>query len=99
MLSPRFGKVMMEQLRKSNSLPCTCNTTCPAHPPVVKTPATRLADLKGSESFKGDAYCISCKEKVEFEGVVKTSDSGRRMAMGFCPRCGTKVNRILGKAQ
>ncbi|HEU5425892.1 MAG TPA: DUF5679 domain-containing protein [Actinocrinis sp.] len=26
------------------------------------------------------------------------SDSGRRMAQGTCPTCGTKVNRILGKA-
>jgi hypothetical protein len=30
---------------------------------------------------------------------VKISDSGRRMAQGICPVCGTKVNRILGKAQ
>ena len=32
-----------------------------------------------------------------FEGTVKISDSGRRMAQGICPVCGTKVNRILGK--
>jgi hypothetical protein len=26
------------------------------------------------------------------------SQSGRRMAQGTCPVCGTKLNRILGKA-
>jgi Zn finger protein HypA/HybF involved in hydrogenase expression len=51
------------------------------------------------ETYKGDAYCVKCKEKRDFEGTVKVSDSGRRMAQGICPVCGTKVNRILGKAQ
>lgn len=61
--------------------------------PVVKKEKT----LSGVESYSGDAYCVSCKEKTAFEGVIKISDSGRRMAMGHCPKCGTKVNRILGK--
>jgi len=52
-----------------------------------------------AETYKGDAYCVKCKEKRDFEGTVKVSDSGRRMAQGICPVCGTKVNRILGKAQ
>ena len=52
-----------------------------------------------AETYKGDAYCVKCKEKREFEGTVKVSDSGRRMAHGICPVCGTQVNRILGKAQ
>ena len=55
--------------------------------------------LHMAETYKGDAYCVKCKEKREFEGTVKVSDSGRRMAQGICPVCGTKVNRILGKAQ
>ena len=54
---------------------------------------------KMTETYKGDAYCVKCKEKRDFEGTVKVSDSGRRMAQGICPVCGTKVNRILGKAQ
>ena len=59
--------------------------------------------LRGSEevmaeTYKGEAYCVKCKEKRQFEGTVKVSDSGRRMAQGICPTCGTKVNRILGKA-
>ncbi|MEY3926736.1 MAG: hypothetical protein RIS16_693 [Actinomycetota bacterium] len=58
-----------------------------------------------AEEYKGEAYCVKCKEKRSFEGHVKVSDSGRRMAQGICPVCGTKcpvcgtkVNRILGKA-
>ena len=53
---------------------------------------------KMAETYKGNAYCVKCKEKRDFEGTVKVSDSGRRMAQGICPVCGTKVNRILGKA-
>ncbi|CAN5563070.1 DUF5679 domain-containing protein [soil metagenome] len=51
-----------------------------------------------AETYKGDAYCVKCKEKRDFEGEVSVSDSGRRMAKGTCPVCGTKLNRILGKA-
>lgn len=43
------------------------------------------------------AYCVLCKEAVTCNAKVRTSDSGRRMATGNCPDCGTKVNRILGK--
>jgi NAD-dependent SIR2 family protein deacetylase len=53
---------------------------------------------KDKNSYTGDAYCVGCKDKVEFEGTIKTSDSGRRMAQGVCNKCGSKLNRILGKA-
>lgn len=53
--------------------------------------------MEYNNTFYGDAYCVHCKDKITFEGQVKTSDSGRRMAMGKCPQCGTRVNRILGK--
>lgn len=49
------------------------------------------------EPHLGTAYCVKCKENVEFNGIIRTSDSGRRMAQGKCHKCGTKVNRILGK--
>ena len=26
------------------------------------------------ETYKGDAYCVKCKEKRDFEGTVKISD-------------------------
>ncbi len=51
-----------------------------------------------SESWSGEFYCVKCKEKRDFDGEVKVSESGRRMAQGPCPVCGTKMNRILGKA-
>jgi hypothetical protein len=50
-----------------------------------------------AETYKGEFYCVKCKEKREAEGnVVETN--GRRMAKGKCPVCGTNLNRILGKA-
>jgi hypothetical protein len=49
-----------------------------------------------AETYNG--YCVKCKEKRDFEGEVSVSESGRKMAKGICPVCGTKMNRILGKA-
>lgn len=49
------------------------------------------------ETYKGDFYCVKCREKRETEGNV-VENNGRRMAKGTCPECGTKLNRILGKA-
>jgi hypothetical protein len=51
-----------------------------------------------TETYQGEAYCVKCKEKRQFSGQVAVSDSGRRMAKGTCPVCGTTLNRILGKA-
>lgn len=53
------------------------------------------ADGSPRPVFKGDAYCVRCKVKRDFEGLVITAESGRRMAKGVCPVCGTNVNRIL----
>lgn len=55
---------------------------------------TAMAD----ETYKGEFYCVKCKEKREAEGKVVISENGRRMAKGQCPVCGTNLNRILGKA-
>ncbi len=67
-------------------------------PPAAAPPATRRTheEERVAESYEG--YCVKCKEKRQFEGEVKVSESGRRMAQGTCPVCGTKMNRILGKA-
>lgn len=54
--------------------------------------------LAVGEEYKGEAYCVYCKEKRAFVGDIKVSETGRRMAQGVCPECGTKVNRIFGKA-
>lgn len=50
-----------------------------------------------SETWSGEFYCVKCKEKRTTEGEVVEANS-RRMAKGTCPVCGTKLNRILGKA-
>jgi hypothetical protein len=49
-----------------------------------------------SEDWKGEAYCVKCKEAVPTTGYVEEVN-GRRFAKGFCPDCGGKVTRILGK--
>jgi hypothetical protein len=51
-----------------------------------------------AEEYKGEAYCVKCKEKRAFEGHVKVSYSGRLLAQVICPFCGTKVNLFLVKA-
>ena len=43
---------------------------------------TPMAD----ETYKGEFYCVKCKEKREAEGKVVVSDNGRRMAKGVVPR-------------
>jgi len=48
-----------------------------------------------SESYNG--YCVKCKEYL-FNDAATTETNGRRMAKGTCPVCGTRMNRILGKA-
>lgn len=51
-----------------------------------------------ADSWTGEFYCVKCKEKRETTGNVEVSEKGTRMAKGICPTCGTKLNRILGKA-
>ena len=51
-----------------------------------------------TETWSGEFYCVKCKAKREATGEVHVSDKGTRMAKGICPVCGTKLNRILGKA-
>jgi hypothetical protein len=43
-------------------------------------------------------YCVKDREKVQFEGTVVELKNGRKAAQGICPKCGTKVMRILGKS-
>jgi len=47
-------------------------------------------------SYNG--YCVKCRDKRDFDGQVELSKTNRRMAKGACPTCGTKMVRILGKA-
>lgn len=49
------------------------------------------------------AYCVKCKKKQEMlnakEVTMKGKGGTKRRAMtGICPKCGTKMFKILGKA-
>jgi len=49
------------------------------------------------------AYCVKCKAKRTMKGAKEITMKGkggvkRRAATGTCPKCGTKMFRILGKA-
>jgi Zn finger protein HypA/HybF involved in hydrogenase expression len=48
------------------------------------------------------AYCVKCKAKVEIKDAKEITMKGkggveRKAVTGVCPKCGTKVFRILGK--
>ena len=48
------------------------------------------------------AYCVKCKAKRDIVGEKEVSMKGkggtkRRALTGTCPKCGTKMFRILGK--
>ena len=50
------------------------------------------------------AYCVKCKAKREMnspkEVAMKAKGGGKRRAMtGICPKCGTKMFKILGNAK
>jgi len=41
-----------------------------------------------------EGYCVACKDLKTFTGNVAVSESGRRMVMGYCPDCRTRMNKI-----
>lgn len=49
------------------------------------------------DSYQG--YCVHCKEKVHFLGIIENGLTGRRQAVGECPECGNKIVRILGRSR
>jgi len=47
-----------------------------------------------------EGYCVKCREKREMNGAKEVDMKGGRRAMqGICSVCGTKMFKILGKAQ
>ncbi|MDO8663689.1 MAG: DUF5679 domain-containing protein [Candidatus Wildermuthbacteria bacterium] len=49
-------------------------------------------------------YCVKCKDKREMTGEKEVPMKGkggikRRAMTGTCPKCSTKMFRILGKAK
>ncbi len=48
-------------------------------------------------------YCVKCKKKQKMENPKEITMKGkggvkRKAVTGTCPKCGTKMFRILGKA-
>ncbi|MFL6077373.1 MAG: DUF5679 domain-containing protein [Mycobacteriales bacterium] len=76
-----------------------CMVRAAPRPAATKiTASKRLGGTVAAKAETYNGYCVKCKDKRDFEGQVVTTDSGRRMAKGKCPVCGTTMNRILGKA-
>jgi Zn finger protein HypA/HybF involved in hydrogenase expression len=55
-----------------------------------------------NQNFFMEAYCVKCKAKREISGPKEVAMKGkggakRRAMTGTCPKCGTKMFRILGK--
>ncbi|MBI2549820.1 hypothetical protein HYV83_01410 [Candidatus Woesearchaeota archaeon] len=46
-----------------------------------------------------EGRCMKCKKPVQIkDGKEITMKNGMKAMKGLCPKCGTKVFRILGKA-
>jgi len=51
-----------------------------------------------------EGYCVKCKAKQEMQDAKEVEmkgkgDTKRRALSGTCPACGTKMFKILGKAE
>ncbi|MCH7882859.1 hypothetical protein IIA95_00345 [Patescibacteria group bacterium] len=60
-----------------------------------------MAGKELDEEYKG--YCVKCRKKdVTMQNpkeIIMKGKAQMRAAQGTCPRCGTKITRILGKAK
>ena len=46
-----------------------------------------------------EGYCVKCKDKREMKDAKEVvMKNGRKAMKGSCPKCGTGMFRILGKA-
>lgn len=47
-----------------------------------------------------EGYCVKCREKRSIkDATVEKTKSGRHMAKGKCPVCGTTVTRFLSNKE
>jgi len=54
-------------------------------------------ELRGSQFFMPEGYCVKCKAKKEIiDAVEETMKNGRKAIKGKCPKCGTVMFKILG---
>jgi len=52
---------------------------------------------KTEKEYEG--RCMKCKKQVKIKDPkIVTMKNGMKAAKGTCPKCGTKVFRILGKS-
>ena len=55
--------------------------------------------MKGGRNL-AQGRCMKCRKQVEIKnGKEVVTKNNMRMLKGVCPKCGTTVNRILGKAK
>lgn len=45
-----------------------------------------------------EGFCMKCRAKRQFIGVIETSPKRNRYAKGACPVCGTTIARAMGRA-
>lgn len=54
----------------------------------------------GEQISKADGQCMKCKKQVNFQvDKINTWKNGMEAAVGKCGKCGTTINRILGKVK
>ena len=54
-------------------------------------------DLSKAQEYEG--YCVKCKKKrIMTSSKISKMKNGMKVAKGPCPKCGTTMCRILGKA-
>ena len=64
---------------------------------VKKTTGAKKVAPK-TKSSETSGYCVKCRTKREMVSVKEVKmKGGRRANQGKCPKCSTKMFRILGK--
>lgn len=47
-----------------------------------------------------EGYCVKCREKRSIKNAtIEATKTGRKMAKGVCPVCGTTVTRFLSNKE
>ncbi len=67
-----------------------------AAPGAVSARAAGISPVMPVRVKRIRAYCVKCRTKREMKNpVVITLKNGRRASRGICPRCGTRMFRIM----
>lgn len=67
--------------------------------PAIGDQGTTGRERRETGVAQYEAYCMKCRQKRMFEGQVVELKNGRPAAQGTCSVCGTKLTRILSKAE